>query len=188
MLATEQLKHDHEVILRLLAVVEAAANEVRQGKSLSPDFLPKAIDVIRNFVDRCHHAKEEEYLFPALERRGMPTDSGPIKVMLGEHEQGRSYVRVLDQDVARTRAGTLSEPALENIGRYVALLRSHINKEDNVLFPMADDRLSLAEQEKLHEQFEEIEESRIGPGMHEEYVKMIEGWEHDFGLAQHYRH
>jgi hemerythrin-like domain-containing protein len=60
-----------------------------------PDLFRQGVDFVRNFADRCHHAKEEENLFPRMEARGVPRDGGPIGVMLFEHEEGRAYVRAI---------------------------------------------------------------------------------------------
>jgi hemerythrin-like domain-containing protein len=60
MLATEHLRQDHQVILRLLAVLEKASVQIRGGTGVPRDFMGKALSVVKNFVDRCHHEKEEE--------------------------------------------------------------------------------------------------------------------------------
>ncbi len=62
---------------------------------------------------------------------------------------------------------------VDNTLDYVRLLRAHIAKENNVLFPMADEILNDAEQSKLYDAFEHIEQTRTGPGEHERYHAMI---------------
>jgi hemerythrin-like domain-containing protein len=108
--------------------------------------------------------------------------------MLREHELGRSYIQAADKEMVKSSGVVLSLAFLDNIDSYVMLLRSHISKEENIVFAKADEKLTSREQERLHDQFEEVEESRLGKGMHEEYIKMIDGWEHDFGLAHQYSH
>ena len=84
MTPTEELKHEHEVILLVLQGAErqAALRAPKQGN------LNELLDFFANFIDRCHHAKEERYLFPKMEERGVPNQGGPIGVMLSEHEVG----------------------------------------------------------------------------------------------------
>lgn len=53
------------------------------------------------------------------------------------------------------------------------LLTDHIDKENNILFAMADDRLSTETQEKLFEGYAKIEASRIGAGRHEEFHALL---------------
>lgn len=55
---------------------------------------------------------------------------------------------------------------------YAELLRGHIFKEDNVLFPMADQALPADEQTRLTGKFDEVEAEEIGPGVHERYHQL----------------
>jgi hemerythrin-like domain-containing protein len=61
--ATEALKADHRVIERVSGVLE----KLMQSPAVPLEVWEKAVDFIRHFADRCHHLKEEEILFPALE-------------------------------------------------------------------------------------------------------------------------
>jgi hemerythrin-like domain-containing protein len=65
-------------------------------------------------------------------------------------------------------SGELAEALLG----YVELLRNHIFKEDNVLFPMADRLLPAQEQDGLTVLFDKVEEEEIGPGVHEKYHEL----------------
>ena len=183
MSATEELKHEHRIIERMLAVMEAAAARVDAGQSLPTEFFPKVVDFVRNFADRCHHGKEEDNLFPALEKRGIPRQTGPIGVMLMEHDQGRAFVRGMDEAGKHASGDKAAlKTALDNARGYAKLLRQHIDKEDNVLYPMADQVLTPADKQELLSKFEEVEQERIGAGKHEEYVKLVEDLEREVGL------
>ncbi|HJX04925.1 MAG TPA: hemerythrin, partial [Thermoplasmata archaeon] len=59
----------------------------------------------------------------------------------------------------------------------VGLLSAHIQKEDGILYPMADRILTEDDQRFLERGFEDVEEKIMGPGVHEKYHKMIEEWE-----------
>jgi hemerythrin-like domain-containing protein len=175
MKATQVLRDEHAGILAMLAVVEAAADRLRDGKSVPPDLFPSAVGFFRNFADKCHHGKEETKLFPALIDHGMPQEGGPVGVMLEEHTLGRAYIREMSAAADRYAQGDASiVPALiENALGYVRLLREHIDKENGVLFPMADNILTDNEQDELFEAFEQIEANEMGPGVHERYHAMI---------------
>jgi hemerythrin-like domain-containing protein len=97
MQATQVLRDEHEGILAMLAVVEAAALRLREGKSIPPDLMTNAVGFFRNFADRCHHSKEEDELFPKMVEHGIPKEGGPIGVMLMEHDQGRAFVRGMSE-------------------------------------------------------------------------------------------
>ena len=62
----------------------------------------------------------------------------------------------------------------ENAAGYTALLRQHIQKEDNVLFVMAEQRLDAAKDEELFREFEKLEEERIGKGKHDEFHALLD--------------
>ncbi len=173
--ATQVLRDEHEGILAMLAVVEAAALRVRAGKNAPPQLFTDAVGFFRNFADRCHHAKEEDELFPRMEARGIPKEGGPIGVMLAEHEQGRAYIRGMSDAAERFARGDAAAVAAltQNALDYVALLRAHIAKENGILFEMADQVLSDAEQSQLYAAFEQIEQHRTGPGEHARYHAMI---------------
>lgn len=184
MTAIEELKHEHRVIERMLAILEAAAAKADAGQELPTDFFPKVVDFIRNFADRCHHGKEEDNLFPAMEKHGISRQAGPIGVMLMEHEQGRAFVRGMDEATQRFASGdrTALKAALDNAQGYAELLRQHIDKEDNILYQMADQVLTPADQQELLLKFEKVEQERIGVGKHEEYAKLVEDLEREMGL------
>ena len=176
MSATDVLKDEHRGVERMLAIVEAAGKRLEAGGDVPADLYLNAVDFFRGFTDGCHHAKEEEKLFPALEQRGILREGGPIGVMLAEHERGRAYVRAMAEAAGRYSKGDkLAAPVLiQNGHNYVELLRQHIAKEDGVLFPMADKVLSGAEQTQLFEAFETIERERTGAGEHERYHHVLD--------------
>lgn len=179
---TEILKQEHRLIERLLWILERAVQELEEGNEISADILKKSLEFIRTFADRCHHGKEEDSLFPLLEKRGVPKKGGPIGVMLSEHDEGRKFVQGFAEGLAVFEESSeasyekgnnkAKEEIIRNARSYIQLLTQHIQKEDNVLFPMADHLLSEDEQQKLLRRFEEIS-TRIGEGVHERFEQLI---------------
>ena len=171
--ATEVLRNEHEVIARVLAVVAKLATKSVEG---SLDSWKKALDFFRHFADQCHHFKEEQVLFPAMEKRGIPRDEGPIGTMLMEHEEGRSYVRSMLAAIALVEAKNeaAKEVLIDYAKAYLRLLKDHIQKEDEILFRIADDVISPDEQKELLRSIEEHEAKEIGTGVHEKYLKMVQ--------------
>src|SRR5664279_4331273 len=171
---TETLKHEHKIVLMVLEGAEREAAAIKAGAAVHAEKVEQMVDFFKNFVDRCHHAKEERHLFPALAAKGFSPESGPVAVMLHEHEQGRAAVRTIAAALPGARAGDrkaaldLSDALLG----YAELLRGHIFKEDNVLFPMADQVLPADEQARLAGAFDEVEQDEIGPGVHERYHQL----------------
>lgn len=171
---TEELRHEHEVILHMLSGAEKLAASIASTHSLDSEKLKDIIDFSRHFTDGCHHAKEEKYLFVKLQEHGMSSTQGPIAVMLHEHAVGRSLIRAMDTASAEYGSGDAQafETIRSTLRQYVELLRAHIAKENMVLFPMADLRLTETEQDILEESFKKVEEQEIGAGVHEKYHRM----------------
>ena len=132
------------------------------------------MDFFKVFVDRCHHGKEEEYLFPKLQERGLPPDKGPIPVMLLEHMGGRNTVKAISEALERVKQGDSSAAAAvaANLAILDEHLRGHIDKENEVLFPMADKVLTAEDQQFLVAAFEKHEAEEIGVGVHEKYHQL----------------
>lgn len=174
MKATEELTHEHRVIELVLGALERMAREVEMGQPLVRDRAEKALEVLRNFADKCHHTKEEQHLFRALEARGMSRETGPLGVMLHEHELGRSHLRGMQRAlVGAAEADPEAGPAFARHARaYTDLLRQHIQKEDQVLYPMAERMLSGEDDAELAAAFAQVEREVMGEGAHERYHRL----------------
>jgi len=171
--ATEVLSDEHRVIERVLTVVEKLT---QTPVECAIENWKKALDFFRYFADQCHHFKEEQVLFPAMEEHGVPREGGPIGMMLMEHEEGRGHVRSMlaALTLAEARNEAAKDALLENARAYLRLLREHIQKEDEILFRIADDVIPPDEQKQLLRSFEEHEAKEIGTGVHEKYLKLVE--------------
>ncbi|MGD2130160.1 MAG: hemerythrin domain-containing protein [Lysobacterales bacterium] len=156
MTATTALRSEHDHILAMIACLRAACRAAESGDEFDVDTFRSGLDFIRDYADAWHHAKEEEHLFPALEAAGMPRDGGPIAVMLYEHELGRSYAaRIAEHlDVAARGDGGARAEVLRNAMSYATLLTGHIQKENGILFNMADQLLRPEEHERLEEVYQ----------------------------------
>ncbi|MGA2263221.1 MAG: hemerythrin domain-containing protein [Acidobacteriota bacterium] len=167
--ATSTLRTEHEAILSMLDATAETARRVNRDEPVHLEILEGLLEFFKVFADRCHHGKEEELLFPALERKGMPQTGGPIGVMLFEHEQGRALIRRMSQAAAEIAGGNpaAAKSWAAAAHEYTALLRAHIDKENNILFVMAERILSDDEQTGLAEAFEKLEVEKMGEGTHE---------------------
>jgi hemerythrin-like domain-containing protein len=92
MRAIDELTQEHHGIQQMLKVLGALVLKLRNGETVDYAHLDRMMEFFTVFVDTCHHGKEEDYLFPALEIAGVPKEGGPIGVMLYEHAQGRELV------------------------------------------------------------------------------------------------
>jgi hemerythrin-like domain-containing protein len=179
---TDELKNEHEAIKLMLRILEAVSKKLESGGKVDAKHLESMVEFIQVFADKCHHAKEEGLLFPAMERAGIPRERGPIGVMLLEHTEGRDFVKGMKEAAAEYRKGDPQAGVefAEQAMNYANLLSNHIGKEDNILYPMADARLTAAAQQDLEKDFEKIEKEVIGPGRHEAFHKLLHHLEEEF--------
>lgn len=171
----DELREEHQAVRMTLRVLETLCQRLeRPGETVDLQHIGQLLEFFSVFVDKCHHGKEEELLFPSLEAVGVPREGGPIGVMLQEHQMGRDYVRKMSDAVSKLESSEVNARFTSLARGYINLLDQHIHKEDNVLFPLAEERLSELKQSELSRGFERIETERIGVGRHEEFHRMLD--------------
>lgn len=143
--ATDILRDEHYVILDWLGRLEVAAARLESGDTLPEGLWTGLLDWFRSFADDRHHAKEENALFPAMIKAGIPARGGPVDVMLEDHGECRALLATMAASPPAARAAAAR--------RYVRLLREHIDKEHEILFPLADAVLDAAAQAALLREF-----------------------------------
>ena len=154
---TTILSDEHKNILKVIGSVLKQCEEIESGKEIDKDFFDKAVDFIRNYADKFHHSKEEDILFVELNKDGVLEHCNPIGQMLHEHSLGRGFVKGLSESVEK---GDKAE-AVKNARGYCELLQEHIFKEDNILYPMADEALKEDAQKEIAEKFAQISELKF---------------------------
>jgi hemerythrin-like domain-containing protein len=166
---------EHELILQALEALEKKLHAVQEPSAADRAYFEKAVEFLRGFADKCHHGKEEELLFARMAERGFPTQGGPIAVMLSEHQAGRGFIRGMAEAAAGIGMDPKAGDELRNNGHgYIQLLRSHIAKENQVLFPMADRVLGPEDQHDLQHAFEQFERDETGAGVHARMLGLLE--------------
>lgn len=176
MKTTDELRAEHEGVKVMLSVIRAICRRLGTDEAVDPTDLPRVVEFLSVFVDRCHHGKEEDLLFPALEAAGVAREGGPIGVMLAEHSSGRELIRAMREALARwdTDLPEARRSFVASAIAYADLLEEHIEKENGVLFPAADGLLTPDADGELAAGFEAIECERIGVGKHEEFHALLD--------------
>ncbi len=150
---TQILSDEHQTILKVIDAALKECSEIEKGKALKVVFFQKAIDFIKNYADKFHHAKEEDILFTAMLENMENLHCNPIPVMLHEHDEGREFVKGMEQGIVEND----TEKLIKNTRGYCELLQNHIYKEDNVLYPMAEEALSDEQKEIVNQKYQEVE-------------------------------
>lgn len=158
------LREEHDNILIGLEALEACSQKLRDRQQVSPETLEGLIEFFRLYADKTHHGKEEDLLFPAMIEHGFSREVGPIHCMLSDHENNRALTREMIEAAKEYRssgkdAGQRFAAAAE---RYVSVLREHIQKENLVLFVMAENAIPAEEEPELLAKFEEVDHNKIG--------------------------
>jgi hemerythrin-like domain-containing protein len=175
MKATADLRSEHGGVARMLGIMDAMAARVRQGEHVDLDDLAQVIEFLRVFVDKCHHTKEEELLFPVFSAANMASPEPIVDILLEEHARGRATVARIQ---AALRGLELSDEAAraelaDALTWYTALLRAHIEREEGYCFDVADRELPAAVQDELEEGYERIEREVVGGGVHAAFHALL---------------
>lgn len=183
MKATEVLSSEHRIIETVLRAFKAAADDAERGNPICGETFRQSLRFFKSFADGCHHRKEEDVLFPALVRLGMPENGGPVGTMLAEHHLMRSMIRSIADNLddavqGREAARRIVLSAAKN---YVETLTAHIQKEDHCLFAMANSMMPPAEQQQVLKAFEDLEDGHEA-GLHESLVALAKDLGQKWGV------
>lgn len=170
----DRLVHEHQMVLQVLDATEQDLTQLRHTGHLDAARLRRIVDFLVHFMDRCHHSKEELFLFARMRERGVPGESGPLAVLLREHHQSRRHVKALGlglNKAARNKVA-LTNAMRKHLPAYIELMRTHIQKEDRVVYPMADQIFSKADQRELSRAFDRIEQETLGTDARARYLRL----------------
>jgi len=171
--ATQSLEEEHHIIQTVVGAMVVLAEELERGKAPRAGILRDLVEFMQVFADKCHHGKEEGYLFPLLEAKGVPVTGCPLGILIHEHQSGRKLVAELADAVEAYEKGDSKEhePLCASMRGLVNLYPNHIWKEDYLLFPMTDKILNEDEQRELAKNFELVEKE-IGPDVHHRFEEL----------------
>lgn len=155
---TEMLKDEHQAVLKKLTALEGDINRLDKREEISAELKELAAFFETEFWT--YFDKEEMALFPEFDSF-MPHGAGPLTVMMEEHRVLRNTNEVMQEAIARYLNGAddvaTKQTINQNGSHFINFLRSHINKEDGILFAMADMHLNQKQNEKVVRLFQEMD-------------------------------
>ncbi len=169
--AIDQLREEHRVI-------ETAVPQI-QALDLTFQGAEQVMEFLEVFMDKTHHAKEEQHLFRVLAARGVPKQEGLILELLQEHGVVRRYLRELRGllHLARTEEEGEASQLFDATQRdLVALLQEHLRKEDEQLWPRAEEVLTEEDNAALLAGFAQVEEGQLGEQQYRKYLAWSRLW------------
>ncbi len=173
--ATGILEEEHHLIQKVVGSMAVLADRVQQGHMAKKETLVNLVDFMRVFVEKCHHEKEENHLFPLLAKKGVPVAGCPIGALTHEHQAGGKLTADLGAAVEEYLKGPpeMGQFLVKTLRGLVDLYPGHIWKENYLLFPLTDKILDEREQQVLVENFE-IVERKIGVDVHQRFEQLAE--------------
>lgn len=169
------LTNEHRLILEGLDVALAMADRLEGTGEVPAADIGKIFDFITKYADEFHHKKEEDVLFKWMESRGFPADGGPIAVMLCEHDSGRAMIAFAKAAFERFKGGEAGAAAeiAAHLRGFAEHLRHHIFKEDNILYPMAQNLFKVGGEEDVVKAYREKVPEESARKMNDEYGRIV---------------
>ena len=152
--ALKILSDEHQNILKVIDTLLKECDFIQSGNKIDKDFFKKIIDFVKGYADKFHHAKEEDILFVELCKDETQMHCNPTPQMLHEHDLGREFIKELEKGIEENNQDTI----IRNARLYAQLLQEHIYKEDNILYPMADEALSPNIKNNILDRFKQVEQ------------------------------
>jgi hemerythrin-like domain-containing protein len=175
---TEELRSEHGAMMKIYSALPRLISGLGPGETESRRSLERVMDFLTAYVDQCHHAKEEEIFFPAIREAGLISLDELIKELTSEHAVGREMVQEMEKSLVRMGESKASAKGFSAIAsRYVGLFRQHIRKENGILFPAADEKLTAEIQQRVLHGFRKIDRDRIGEDRRIAFRRLAEGIE-----------
>ncbi len=167
------LMDDHQASEKVLAAFEKTLDAPAPP---APALVAKVLDFFVTYVDETHNQKEERYLFPLIEQRGIPRSGGPLAAMEAEHERSRALLAEWKAAAEAYIGGDRSALALlkDLFPRYAQLLKDHYWKENDILYPMALRVMSDADHAAVLAGIAELERERGGAEARSAYYRLAD--------------
>jgi len=177
------LKHEHRIIERGLRALDGLCLRLEWRTSLTPDALAQVVDFTDNFINRFHHDKEERYLFPALAQHGIAEDGGPLGAIKREHEIESALTSKLGHAIEGCKNEEVDaiKRFVEAAYQYSSHLIGHMQKEEAMLFRLADELLDEEEKASLMTDFRKAE-SRLGADVYDKYERIATELEKEWAV------
>jgi len=172
----ELMMDEHQNIKRMLEIIRKYCKRILDGENVHYEDFYKIIDFIRNYADRHHHGKEEQLLFTKMTDELGPTAEKLIKYGMNvEHDLGRLYVQELETAVKRVLDGDMDArlDVIANAISYTHLLNRHIDKEDNVVYKYAQNKLSKETMNRLEQKCSAFEQKAKEDKIQDKYLALL---------------
>jgi hemerythrin-like domain-containing protein len=180
--ATEDLMREHGVLNRVLLVYEEGLRRIHAKEDVPPEVFRATASLVRKFVEDYHEKLEENFLFPAFEKKNTLTDL--VKVLKKQHDAGRKLTDTILREAADDRFTKADgrKALVAACEAFIRMYRPHEAREDTVLFPAFRKVVGKNEYDALGEDFEKKEHQLFGDDGFEKMVDRVAGIEKALGI------
>lgn len=156
---TEHLRNEHRQAMRLLAAFRRYLQELRASDVKDSREPSGLLDFLAESLFQKHEEKEEGVLLPELAREGLSWSDGALARIRQDHRQGRYLFRALRQAMRQQEEWSADDRAhfLSVASTWVDFTREHMQREEQIIFPYLDSRISDETDRELLRQFEVID-------------------------------
>jgi hemerythrin-like domain-containing protein/rubredoxin len=154
---------EHRQIERMIPVLLEEASKARSG-SVDPERIDALVDFVRTYADKCHHGKEEDILFQALQGKAMPPDiESTMERLVEDHRTSRGHVRIVAESNHRYRLGDANalKAMAGSLESLAVLYPAHIAIEDRSFFIPSMDLFTGEEQRRMLSQFQAFDRGLV---------------------------
>lgn len=170
------MMEEHQYIIRMLKVTRKLCYRILKHEPVEYKDFYKVIDFVRNYADKHHHSKEEQILFKEMKiSLNEQNRLGPVTGMLVEHDQGRLYMQELEKAVQAVLDGDLEArlDIIANAISYTHLLYRHIDKEDQLIYPLGMKKLSKEILDRVELESTAIEDKATENNLQKKYIDLL---------------
>ncbi|MFQ5661417.1 MAG: hemerythrin domain-containing protein [Gammaproteobacteria bacterium] len=169
---TEKLLEDHGNIKKLLDLLEIQAEHLESGEYADMQLISDIMHYFTNYPDVYHHPLEDR-IFEALKNRDRNA-ADLIDEIYSEHQVIASNSTEILDEATRIQGGGISsrETFIQQLKDYITAYRSHIDKEESELFPLAEHTLGDEDWRSINIDMQDKEDPVFNKILEKEYEEL----------------
>lgn len=172
--SVEILKREHRTVLLVVKAARRDLERAGETHEIVEEEVEQLLGFFRYFTNSCHDPREEDLLFTALHRRGLPWDDYPLRDLVRGHEEMRIVLDSASDWLPLAKAGdtTAVMSLVHDLKVYLDLLERHVAAEEGSLFPLVQELLTARDLEELSDAFAVIACEELEEGVHAYYTDL----------------
>ena len=175
MTPTENLINEHKKINELLDIMSKIALKIKSKDVFYPNDVEEVVKYLINIIENSHHGKEDDVFYPELISSGIPKETAPLSIINYEHIISVNYLKDISSCVVNCKIGNdfSGELLADSLTNYVIAIKNHIQREEEIVFPIANEVFSIEKQNEILQRFEVIEQKYISNSFNDQFEKLL---------------